>query len=248
MKKAILALVTAALASVTCHQALFVAPPGSTMELFANPPFISAHGGVSIITAFLIEPAGTPVADGTVVQCFSDLGRVDEQARTNDGVARLNFVSDSRSGRATITCCSGGGTAPAPSPSPSPTPGPGGETASAAAAQACKSVTVDIGSTIPTRIFLRAVPPRITESRSTHIIATVVDSRGNPVFNVPVFFEVVDNPATEFMDRQGPVFTNQNGEAEDVMRTRRTSAGTAQVRARTTNNVVSDALNIPIVF
>ena len=51
---------------------------------------------------------------------------------------------------------------------------------------------------------------------------------------MPVFFDIVAdrNPGTEFFDVQGPVFTNQSGEAENVMRTRREAAGTAVVRAR----------------
>jgi hypothetical protein len=46
------------------------------------------------------------------------------------------------------------------------------------------------------------------------------------------------------------VFTNQNGEAEDVLRTKRETAGTAQVRARAVGagaEVVSPTLPIPIL-
>ena len=44
--------------------------------------------------------------------------------------------------------------------------------------------------------------------------------------NVPVFFEVVSNPDSEFFDSAGAaVHTNNNGEAEDVLRTRRTLQG-----------------------
>src|SRR5207237_4646261 len=50
-----------------CAGALFLAPPGSTISLIANPSFVASDGGVSVITAVVIEPAGTPVADGTVI-------------------------------------------------------------------------------------------------------------------------------------------------------------------------------------
>ncbi len=68
-----------------------------------------AHGGVSVITAIVLEPAafGTPVPDGTVVQFFTTLGRIDEQVKTKNGVARANLVADSRSGEAEITVMSG---------------------------------------------------------------------------------------------------------------------------------------------
>ena len=92
-----LALLAAGL-QLMCHQVILTAPPGSTITLIANPGFISANGGVSVISALVFEPAGTPVPDGTVVQFFTNLGRIDEQGKTNDGVARVNLVADSRSG------------------------------------------------------------------------------------------------------------------------------------------------------
>jgi hypothetical protein len=102
-------------------------------------------------------------------------------------------------------------------------------------------------------IRLRAVPSRITNSNSTHVIATVVDTNGNPVPNVPVTFRVVDDPATEFLESQGaPVFTNNNGEAEDVLRTRRNVQGVAEVQATAPTGAggfvqAPDPLRIPIL-
>jgi len=80
----------------------------------------------------------------------------------------------------------------------------------------------------------------------------VIDANGNGIPNVRVFFDIVAtvNPGTEFFDITGPVFTNQSGEAENVMRTRRDTAGTAQVRARAIGpgkEVVSETLQIPIL-
>jgi hypothetical protein len=253
MKKASLALLVLALLGVVCHQALFVAPPGSSITLFANPEFVPAHGGVSVITAFVVEPAGTPVADGTVVQFFTNLGRIDEQGRTNDGVARVNFVSDSRSGTARITAVSGGPAAAAPAPSPTASPGttpaPGTGVGSGTGSA---SVSVTVGSALPTKMLLRAEPPRITESRSTHVIATVFDANGNPAVNVPVYFDVVEF-ALEFMENQGPVFTNQNGEAESVMRTRRPGPVDLRVRVRartpsTAANFIEATIDIQLLY
>lgn len=215
---------TAALLS--CEGAYLTAPPLSTISLSANPEFVPAHGGVSELTAYVIEPAGTYVSDGTVVRWTTDLGRIDAETRTRRGVATARFVSDSRSGTAHIRAFSG-------------------------------SVSADlndirVGNVLVADLRLRAVPSRITISNSTHVIATVVDDNGNPVANVPVTFFVVDNPATEFFDSAGaPIHTNNNGEAEDVLRTRRNTQGVAEVQASVPSEgglvQATNPLRIPIL-
>lgn len=215
------------LSQATCHQAILVAPPGSSLQLFANPTFIPAFGGRAVISALVIEPAGTPVPDGTVVQFFTSLGQIEEQGKTNDGVARVALTADSRSGLATVTAVSGGG------------------------ADQTKTVEVGIGSTLPRTILVTADPSRITDSRSTHVTANVYDENGNPVANVPVIFTVEVSPSTEVMDSQGrPQFTDSNGRVSDVMRTRRQSNGTAtvKVQAVTGSGTIEDTVDIPILI
>lgn len=223
-----------------CAGVLFTAPPGSSLSLNANPPFVQSDGGVSAISAFVVEPAGTAVSDGTVVLFFTDIGRIDAQGKTKDGIARVNFVSDSRSGVAHITAVSGGA-APTVSASPGGPTGGGSGTA---------TIEVTVGNVrVKAVCCLRADPPRITTSNSTHVFARVIDENGNGIPNVPVFFSVVADPGTEFFDVTGPVFTNLNGEAENVLRTRRETAGNAQVRASAPGAgvmVVSDPLTIAI--
>jgi hypothetical protein len=265
-------------AAAACAGVLFTAPPGSSITLISNPPFVASNGGVSVITAIVVEPNGTPVSDGTVVLFFTDIGTIDRQGKTKDGIARVNFVADSRSGVATIRALSGG-PAPAASAAPSPaptnpptTPPPGGGGGGTGDA----TTTVTVGNVRITAIRLRADPPRITTSNSTHVFALVVDANGNPIPNVPVYFEVILDAAaptpspspspsssppfsptpppagrgTEFFDVSGPVFTNNNGEAENVLRTRRETAGVAQVRASAPGPngfVDSPPLGIPIL-
>jgi Big-like domain-containing protein len=213
---------------LSCEGAYLTAPPDSTIVLSANPSFVAAHGGISEITAFVIEPAGTYVPDGTVVRWTTDLGRIDPETRTRRGVATARFVSDSRSGNALIRAFSGGVIGEPP-------------------------IVITVGNARVAAIRLRAVPSRITISNSTHVIATVVDENGNPVPNVPVTFSVVDNPATEFFDNAGaPIFTNNNGEAEDVLRTRRNTVGVAEVQATAPNGTgdfvtADNPLRIPIL-
>ena len=192
---------------IACEGAYLTAPPGSTLTLVANPIFIASHGGVSELMAIVTESVGTDVPDGTVVFWSTTLGHVDRETRTDRGIARNRLVSDSRSGTATVTAVSGGGTrararsptrrrrrTPSTSPStppttrpPSPPPG-GGRTSN--------TVQVTIGNVLVTNVLLRAVPSRITISQSTHVIATVLDLDGNPVPNVPVFFEVIPTPTS----------------------------------------------------
>jgi hypothetical protein len=212
---------------LSCQGAYLTAPPDSTIAVSANPDFVAAHGGFSDITAYVIEPAGTYVSDGTVVRWTTDLGRIDAETRTRRGVATARFVADSRSGTATIRAFSGTVTS--------------------------DDIVITVGNARVAAIRLRAVPSRITNSNSTHVIATVVDDNGNPVANVPVSFEVIDDPATEFFDSSGaPIHTNNNGEAEDVMRTRRNTPGVAEVQARAPNGaggfvLADDPLRIPIL-
>ena len=188
-----------ALVHLTCHQAILTAEPGATLTLIVNPEFIPAHNGVAVVTAVLIEEIGTPVPDGTVVQFFTSLGRIDEQGKTNDGVARVNLISDSRSGTATVTAFSGIATAEA---------------------------DVEIGAVLPARVIAVADPPRIilSVSRTTHIIANVLDEFGNPVPNVPVLFRVISdasNPNRTETIEPGPFSTDNNGRAEAILRTSR---------------------------
>ncbi len=217
------ALVAVGLGLLTCHQAILTAPEGSLIRLSVNPEFIPANGGRAVVSALVIEPAGTPVPDGTVVQFTTNLGRIDEQGKTNDGMARVNLVSDSRSGEAEVNAYSG--------------------------LEAADPVTVTIGTANAVDVIVTADPARITASRSSHIFAEVRDRSGNPVPNVGVVFEVTASsagPITESMDRGGrPVPTDSNGRAEDVMRTnypRDAVPKTATVRAYVTADVSKTTL------
>lgn len=221
--RAQLALIGLALGQVVCHQAILTAPGGSTITLVANPTFIAANGEVSVVSALVIEPAGTPVPDGTVVQFFTDLGRIEEQGKTNDGVARVNLVSDTRSGTANITAASGANNGTA---------------------------TITIGSGRPSRVIVTADPTRIrsNDPRQARIVANVFDDNGNAIRNVPVFFTVNGSPvpgpsptptplttstvdavvargsadaSTELMASGGaPIYTDTNGQAVDFLQTR----------------------------
>jgi Bacterial Ig-like domain (group 1) len=191
--------------------------PGSTIVLIANPEFIVANGGVSVITAIVSEPAGTFVPDGSVVLFFTNLGRIDPQGKTVDGVARVNLVADSRSGRATVTGVAAGGGGPVPSGVTG-----GGE--------GSDSQEVMIGSALPRSVVLTANPPTIRGGGSSTIIANVFDEFGNPVANVPVIFSVSGLLGASLESGGSQKFTDTNGQAFDTLRTRAVgTTGTATV-------------------
>ena len=180
---------------VACEAVPLTAARGHEHVPQANPSFVMANGGLSVVTALLIEPAGTFVPDGTVVFFFTNLGPDRrEQGKTVNGVARVNFVADSRSGTATVTAYSGG-PAPAPSAQPrarapprAPRRRPQRRRSRAAATPAS---SISIGSALPAHGPRDREPaarsPARARPRSPPTSSTPV---GNPVQNVPVIFSV----------------------------------------------------------
>ncbi|HXB56648.1 MAG TPA: hypothetical protein VN461_17905 [Vicinamibacteria bacterium] len=167
-----------------------------------------------MISSLILEPAGFPVPDGTVAQFFTTLGRIDPEGKTKNGIVRVNFVSDSRSGTASITVVSGG---PAAAPSASPSPGTGG----ASSGNGTCSTAVTIGSARPALVKVVPNPPRLAGNRCTLITATVYDTNGNPVSNVPIIFSVSSPTAEFFQSGSVPIFSDTNGQSSDFMCTRR---------------------------
>jgi len=215
---------------IACESVPLTAAPGTSMQLIANPTFVIANGGVSVVTAILVEPAGTFVPDGTEVFFFTNLGRVDASGKTRNGVARVNFVSDARSGTARVTAISGGpSTGPAPTPSPSPaakagTPSIDAAGDSGAADQNSAFTEITVGA-LPEKVLVTADPQRITSPRQSAITANVFDGKGNPLQNVPVIFSLEATTTTttlqETLDSGGaPQFTDSNGQAFDTLRTK----------------------------
>jgi hypothetical protein len=243
-------LVACAAGIVACESVPLTAAPGTSMSLIANPEFVIANGGVSVVTAVLVEPAGTFVPDGTEVFFFTNLGRVDSSGKSVNGVVRVNFVADARSGTATVTAISGG---PAPAPTASAAAARSGGTASAvgipaaaaalgasaAAGENSATVEISIGSALPERVLVGADPQRITGSRRSTITATVFDEFGNPVQNVPVIFTISGTLIEESLESGGgQLFTDSSGQVRDTLSTRALAGGlqkTITVTATTAN-------------
>lgn len=217
-----LALLTAAF-SLSCGQAILTAPVGSTLAVNINPPFIAAHGDTAVVSVLVLEPAGTPVPDNTVVQFFTTLGTIDEQGKTNDGVARVNLRSDARSGTARVSVFSGPATA---------------------------TSEVIIGATRPSRILYGALDSRIdlkTGRNTANFKVTVLDANANPVMGVPVRFTVVDNAVTDTI-LGADTSTDNNGDAFARVQTRRLVSGTIRIRADVlSGSALSLEFTIPVV-
>ena len=216
-KGALLALLV--MTTATCGEAPMVAAPGSTLTVIANPPFIVANGGVSVISALVIDPAGTPAANGTVVQFFSTLGNIEAQGQTKDGVARVNLVADARSGTATVTGATG---------------------------DQSETVEIVIGSARPVLLTLTAEPLRVKPNRPVYLTANVFDEDGNPIANIPVIFRLEGGVGKETLDSGGAqVFTDNNGQAFDTLRTTSNEITDVTVTAETSNQV-SDEVTIEV--
>jgi hypothetical protein len=204
-----------------CEKVPLMSPDGSQILLQANPTFVAANGGRSVVTAVLTELPGTFVPDGTVVFFFTNLGQMEGSAQTVNGIARVYFVADSRSGQACVKAYSGGAAPAAECTTAS-------DTTSGTTAAGSAWVQISVGSALPELVILTADPPRITSPRHATIIANVYDGSGNPVQNVPVIFtiEVASGIALEeTLDSGGaPRYTDSNGQAFDTLRTRRLPA------------------------
>lgn len=200
-------LAIAALVSPSCGQAILSSPDGTTLQIFVNPPFIGANGDTAVVSVIATEKSGTPVPDGTVIQFFTTLGRIQEQGKTNDGVARVNLISDARSGTAVVTAVSGPVTV--------------------------KADNIVIGAPRVSLVKTQALDPTIDLRQGKSIAsirATVLDDKGNPIQGIIVRFSVSNNVATDRILDATDVTTNNNGFADTRVQTSRTSAGTITIK------------------
>lgn len=203
----LIALLAAGMTFGSCGQAILSSPDGTTLQIFVNPPFIGANGDTAVVSVLAVEKAGTPVPDGTVIQFFTTLGKIDEQARTNDGVARVNLISDARSGTAVVTAVSG--------------------------PVSVKADNIVIGAPRVSQVKTQAIDPTIDlrlGKSTASIRATVLDDKGNPIQGIIVRFAVSQNPATDRLLDGTDVTTNNNGDAVNRVQTNRTTAGTITIK------------------
>jgi hypothetical protein len=91
-----------------CESSPLVAPVASTISVFSSATAL-APGGTAEVSAIVIEEAGTPVHDGTVVRFTATLGTVEPvEVETRDGVAITTFTAGTTAGTAQVAATSGG--------------------------------------------------------------------------------------------------------------------------------------------
>jgi len=182
--KRILLLIILFIFIYSCKQVDFVAPSGATLNILANPNIVAPNGGVSEITVIGQRASGAPLADGTTIYFTVNIGRVEPyKVETAGGIAKAKFISDSRSGKATVTASSG-------------------------AAEAV-SVDITVGTEGLGSIELQANPSVLPKGGGTsEITARVLDTTGSPMPNVPVIFSTTvgtlqSSGKAKYTDKQG---------------------------------------------
>ena len=138
----------------------------------------------------VIESSGTPVQNGTVVTFTSSLGSIEPRnAQTDNGQVTVTFNSGSQSGTATIGAFSGG-------------------------AQA-EALEILVGAAAAGAVSIRANPAIVPSTGgTTDIVATVVDTGGNPLRGAPVTFSTTFGQLS-----QANSISDLNGEARTQLTT-----------------------------
>ena len=193
-----------------------LAPTESTVTLSVNTTTLPINGTAEVI-ATVIEPAGTPVHNGTLVTFTSSVGVVEPRdARTDGGIARATFRAGALSATAVINAFSGSARA--------------------------EPVEVLVGGAAATAVSVRAEPSTVPSTGgSVQVIAVVTDVSGNPLPGAPVIFSA-DNGSLSSTS----VVSDATGEARSTLTTSRETIVTARV-AGVEKTVTVRAVNPPTV-
>jgi PKD repeat protein len=228
----------AGLLAAGCDKVPLLAPSNTTIRLISNVSVLPTNGTTDI-TAVVIESAGTPVQNGTVVTFTSSLGTTEpREARTTNGQVTVRYNSGSQSGTAKVGAFSGGSKS--------------------------EDLEILVGSAAAGGLSLRANPAIVPSTGgSAEIIATVVDTGGNPLRGAAVTFSTTFgtlSTAAAISDSAGEARTqlNTNVEAKVTARVGGGSSaptGEVTVQARSVPTVTLTASNngvgevgIPTIF
>jgi hypothetical protein len=197
--------VATALLAASCDKVPLLAPSASTITLVISSTVVPVNGTVTV-AASVIEPAGTPVQNGTVVTFVASLGRLEPaEARTENGKATVRFIAGSESGTARITAFSG-----------------------AATVSTTAETDIKIGGAAVTALSVTAAPPTVPNTGgSSQIAATVVDASGNPLQGVPVFFSTTQGSMSPPQAN-----SDSTGRATSTLTTTRDATVTARAGAQ----------------
>ena len=210
----------AALALTGCDKVPLLAPTNTTIRLTAGLSVLPI-AGTTEITAIVIESAGTPVQNGTVVTFTSSLGTIEpREARTSNGQVTVRYIAGSQSGSAKIGAFSGGSKS--------------------------DDVEILVGAAAAAVVSVRASATVVATTGGTvDIIATVLDTGGNPLRGAPVNFSTTTGQLS-----LSTALSNDLGEAV----TQLTTNADAEVSARVgggatapTGKVTVKAVSLPLI-
>ena len=212
----------AAASAAACDKAQLLAPTNSTITV-SSATKVLPTGGSTQITAFVVEQAGTPVQNGTVVRFTTTLGNVSpSEVQTTNGVALTTFLAGSTSGVAQVRGISGGAKAPEAN---------------------ANLVEITIGAAAVNTVTIRANPGSVGPSGGTvELIATVVGYNGRALDGIGVTF-TTDQGALG----ASSVTTNSSGEARTTLTTTQQAVVNATAGAKTSSNVTITLRSGPIV-
>jgi len=206
-----------ALMGPSCDKMPLTAPSNTTITLYAARLTVGLGGSVEI-TATVIESAGTPVQNGTVVTFTATLGSITPlDARTSDGKVTVLFNAGSQSGTAEIRALSGGNSVK-------------------------DALKLSVGAAAASRVDLLANPTALPATGgSTQLTAIVTDASGNRIGGVPVSFSTDNGGFT-----QSSATTDGVGEARTTLSTTAKAVVSASVAGGSTGSVKSDSLTIQV--
>lgn len=197
----------AVLAAVTlsaCDKVPLLAPTNTTIRLSSSVGVLPIAGSAEIV-AVVIESAGTPVQNGTVITFTSSLGTVEpREARTSNGQVTVRYVAGSLSGKAAISAFSGGSKS--------------------------DNLEILVGAAAAGAVTLRATQTTVpTTGGTTTLIASVVDTGGNPLRGAPVNFATTAGTLS-----QSTALSDAAGEARTDLFTNVDATVTASLGSGTT--------------
>jgi adhesin/invasin len=203
--------------AAACDKVALLAPTDSTITLSIDTTTLPSNGTAEV-SATVIEPAGTPVHNGTVVTFTSNVGIVEpREARTEGGVARATFRANGQSGTARISAFSGG-------------------------ARVTEPVEIRVGTAAAETVSVRTEPAAVPQTGGTvQVIADVVDPSGNPLPGVQVTFSADTGSLSSTT-----ATTDQNGEARTAITTNRQTIVRARVAAKEAQATIG-VINLPTV-
>jgi len=215
---AFVVVLAAAAVCMTCDSVPLTAPTNSTIALTAGSTVLPV-GGTTVLTAEVIEPAGTAVHNGTTVRFFTSLGRVDPvEAQTRNGIATTTFFAGESSGLADVRATSGGaGGTSTSAPSTGNGNGNGNTTTtpSASSGGGGASLQIMIGAAAIETVTVRANPATVPQNGGTvQVVATVTGTNGRLLANIPVTFSASHGSLSS-----GTALTDAAGEAHVTLNT-----------------------------